>query len=177
MNVIKNILFISYIKNNGLRRLAFVISCFCAVYFLYILFSGIHPTNEHYKNLEEMQTNIRVSYETNAPYWYKKQECAIIYLEKYGLSAIDTVTFLVSKNIATWCELYPKKCPILSTIKDKSIHLECRGWGDEHKIPFESICIIALFFVFVFYLPFIFLCILKLIISIIKWIYAGFMEK
>lgn len=176
MGFIKNILLVTYVKNKGLRRLAFIISCASVIYCLCMLFSNIHPTDEIYKNLEDMQTDVRVYYEVKAPYWYKKQECAAIYLEKYGLDHMSAIGFLVSKNITEYCELYPKECPILLSLKDDPIHLKCRGWGNERITAFASICRITLIFVFIFYLPFIFLCLAKICFVILRWIFKGFRE-
>lgn len=177
MKFIKNILLVTYIKNKGLRRLAFIISCAAVIYCLSMLFSNIHPTDIMYKNLSAMQTDVRIFYETKAPYWYKKQECAEVYLERMGLDNMSAIGFLVSKDISTYCDSYPKYCHLLLAIEDEPVHLKCRGWGNEHKNPFRNICEIILFLAIVFYLPFIGICILKLSANLLKWIFKGFRES
>ena len=177
MNFIKNVLFVTYIQNKGLRRLALVISCVTVIYCLCGILSNIRPIDKIYKNLEDMQTDIRIFYEAQTPYWYEKQDCAAIYLEKYGLDSMSAVSFLVSKSYTEYCELYLKECQILSAIKDEPIHLKCRGWGNERRSAFGSICILALFFIGIFYLPFIFLCLAKICFLMLRWILRGFRES
>lgn len=169
VNFLKNILLVTYIKNKGLRRLAFITSCIAVVYCLYNILLNINPIDEIYKNLEDMQTDVRVSYEVNAPYWYKKQECAQRFLEKHGLSSIDAMSFLVSKNLAEYCELYPKECHLLLAIEDEPVHLKCSVLG--------SIYFMLFFLIFVFYFPFIMLCIVKFTYNVLKWIYKGFTDR
>ena len=177
VNFLKNILFVTYIKNKGLRRLAFITSCIAVVCCLYGVLLNTSPIDEIYKNLDDMRTDVSVSFQVQAPYWYKKQECAQVFLEKHGLSRMDAMSFLVSESVTHYCELYPKECHLLLAMEDEPIHLKCSGLGNAHFTLFENICIILLILIFVFYLPFIMLCITKFTYNVLKWIYKGFTDR
>jgi hypothetical protein len=177
MNIIKNILLVSYIKNKGWRRLSFVIGLFLVGYGLSDVISNYHPINNKYNNLVEMQSDIEIKSRTHSPFWYKELACATAFIEKKGLKYIDAGSLFSFNKYEEFCNLYPQQCEILSKIKDKPIHLKCNGFDSSGTKMAYALSDILLCLVILFYLPFIMLCILKLTFKLIKWIYDGFFEN
>ena len=182
MKKIKNILFVSYIKNKGVRRLCFVIGLCLCIWLLFNVIPNIshNAVDKLYNNLEDANTDIYLAHKFETPYWYRKNECMAIYLRKYGLDKNIAYAFNSSVNLLSekyWCEFYQKECGILKAIKDEPIHLKCSALeGYDHE-AIKSLSYIFIFLLVLFYLPFLLICILKLVLKILKWIISGFIES
>lgn len=171
MNIIKNILLVSYIKNKGWRRLAFVVGLSLFIFLICTLASNYHPVDNTYENLIEMHSDIGVNSKKQYSYWYKELDCAVAFIEKKGLKHEDAYSLFSFNKYEEFCDLYPQQCEVLSKTKDNQINLKCNGF--ENIKIYKTILVLTLSF----YLPFILLCILKLTFKLIKWIYDGFLEK
>ena len=181
---LKNILFVTYIKNKGIRRICFMIGFGFLVYYSALTIHSFYTgsIDKSYKNLEDANADIYYSHKYDMPYWYRKNHCMAIHLKKYNISSNITFVFNTYENILEsseygWCAINEKDCNILKAIKDDPIHLKCNGWEDENKSTLEQLFIILSWLLMFFYLPFIIVCILKMLFNIFKWVLRGFMEK
>ncbi|MDY6311326.1 MAG: hypothetical protein SPL72_08675 [Cyanobacteriota bacterium] len=188
MNFIKNILFVSYLKNKGIRRICFVVG-FCS--FFIIMSSFVYNIIKHsldkdfnidkvYSDLLEVNEEIYYAYKYKTPYWYRKVDCLGIYLKHYNIEGYIRYEFTNYKNVfddEKWCNYYQYECNILKAIKDKPIHLKCGVFDNYDTSNVESLSILFAIILLIFYTPFLFICLLKVIWQIFYWIYIGFKES
>lgn len=195
ISTIKNIFFVSYLKNKGVRRICFVVGIGILIYLSYVIFLGIigRRIDVEYKNLQDLNddyyfrysyinegTNIsKVTYE-----YLIETECLAINLKKYGIDdQYIAHAFSSYKNIleSSWCDYYQDKCDILKSIKEKPIHVKCNGIESGYFNTISGLLFRFLVLLLGFYIPFIFACCTKIMYIFIKrivlWIYAGFKEK
>lgn len=180
MNILKNILFVSYLKNKGVRRLCFVSGIVLFVIFSCFSLSGIYKrqVDVKYNNLQELNSQFYFAAKNNLSTWAKRQECAAIYFKKYGFTEIEAYSFSGEQDIfqGNFCRAFPEKCEILKAMRNKPIHLQCNGLESYFFNSFEAALIIFTFLVFAFYFPFILCILLKFVGNICLWIYKGFKE-
>lgn len=188
MDFIKNILFVSYLKNKGIRRICFVVGV-CS--FLSIISPFIYNiiknsldmdfnVDKVYSNLSEVNEEIYYAYQHNNPYWYRKVDCLGIYLKHYNIEGYTRYEFTHYKNVfddENWCNYNQYECNILKAIKDKPIHLKCGVFDNYGTSKIKSLTIFFAIILFIFYAPFLFVCLLKVIWQILYWIYLGFKNK
>lgn len=61
MQILKNILFVSYIKNKGIRRICFIIGLMFSIYSFLKAFSSIMSNIEYYKTLDLLEDTIIIT--------------------------------------------------------------------------------------------------------------------
>ena len=179
---IKNIFLFSYIKNKGIRRICFVAGICLFLWSFSNVINNVSDSsvNKSYKNLKEANLDLYYASKYGSPKWYRKIECMAIYLKKYNIEHTLVYSFTTYEDVTSthsWCDLYEKECGILKAIKDEPITLKCSSLEDYNHSTTESLCILAIFWIFEFYLPFILVSILKIIFNVFKWIISGFKES
>ena len=182
MNFIKNILFVSYLKNKGVCRICLAVGLLLCLYQTYSITTNIMnvPTiNETYKNLSDINSRIYFDHKYNVPYWYRRVDCFGKQLNKYGLqNTFIRYSFTSYEDVinSPWCEYYEKECKILKAIKDEPITLKCSKIETYESSTLAAFLHILIFLILCFYLPFIVACMLKIATKALKWIFKGFKE-
>lgn len=183
MHFIKNILFVTYLKNIGIRRICFIVGLLICLYQSYstmVNIVNVPSLNETYKDLSDINSRIYFDYKYNAPYWYRRVDCFGKQLNKYGLQdSFIHYSFTSYKDVinSPWCEYYEKECKILKAIKDEPITLRCSKIETYEASTLEVFSYILIFLILCFYSPFIVVCILKVASKVLKWAFRGFREQ
>lgn len=193
MNFIKNIMFVSYLKNKGVRRICLILS------FILVFYSIFKPcfnlyigyVNEKYNNFYEfnldLYNTLQIAKVDDYPILKKiksgaKAKCAWEFLEKHNFTELESYLVFGYKDIIndTWCSLHDITCNKFKLIADEPIHLEC---GTLEYFDIAVLITVILFSMFVaFYIPFILFVIIKIVYykivaKIIKWVKDGFDES
>lgn len=188
MKFAKNIIFVSYLKNKGIRRICFILSCCSMLYFSVLGFTlsrGYYSIDETYHNFQSFNSDIYMSYKIGEKGWYKKIECASKYLKQYGFAHYDAYNMVEFKNIlnrnSLWCQSNEVLCKRIEKIKDYPIHLKCGAFETYDYSNAQGFLIYLIFIIISFYLPFV-LCVFakltyKALYGIIEWIIKGFKEN
>lgn len=190
MNLLKNILFVSYLKNKGIRRICFVIGILLAIIPIYVWYINLSYNfyNETYENIVEFgkenkyytdklrevfnkyPTNIGIKNLNNFKDWQKflfddygeGHEARRYYLEQcYILKHGDKKTLAeIFQNDEEYTKLQ-ELCPKFKNYMLQEISISKANYLYLLKL---------LWSLFWFYLPFLLAC-------IVRWIYTGFKEK
>ena len=166
--MLKKILFVSYLKNKGIRRI-----CFIWGMILFLFFGGRALSNydslwikQDFPNLEAIRNQIAEAHQDGN---YVKAitlfECTNELYEKIG---VQTYLLNLYKN-NFYCEDNPndKECLFISYFDHHKVKMNCNKNG-----------IVTFFFLFVlFYSAFWLVCLLKFLKNMILWIYRGFKEN
>lgn len=180
--IIKDILFVSYLKNKGIRRICFVTGIIFCTWMLFTIIQNVHDNgvDKIYKNLQEANSDLYFSSKYHTRNWYKKTECMGIYLKKYNISKDIAYALNSHENVIEtryWCDYYPRDCNMLKAIKDNTIHLKCSALETYDNSAIRTLFNIFVFLLILFYLPFIFVCTLKFALKILNWIFLGFQQS
>ena len=193
MNLLKNILFVSYLKNKGVRRICFVIGIGLSIFISCMIILDIVNNNVdvEYKNLQALNEKYYsvhgYNYDKYTDDDLKEYWCFTKNLKKYGINKMILDALSSYRNIfeSPWCYHYQHECDMLESIKEEPIHIKCSGIessGIGYRFSIVSGLLFRLFALLIyFYIPFIFTCCIKIMYIFIRriglWIYAGFKEK
>ena len=196
MKTIKNIFWVSYLENKGIRRICFIFAVLITLPALYIWYDclGTNFYNETYKNITEFSKENR--------FYHEKQK--LVY-EKYppktGHKEIDNYSFdewehfFMNEPLNSFSEEYKlrqatnKYCNMLETGKKENLP---KSYQDENTVEMlQDFCkrldaylnqeinvkkanyfylLMLLWLLPLFYSPFLLCC-------IIKWVYIGFKQQ
>lgn len=182
MNVIKNIFFVSYLKNKGVRRICFVIGILSSIITAIIWYEGLEKKfyNETYENIIEFGKQNKYNTDKLRKVFYK-------YPANIGIKNLDTFhawqTFFFSDHSKGYL-YYAERCHIYSVLKHDIISQIDKEFiilqelcpklenyiSQKIRIPNYLYLFKLLWSLFWFYLPFLSAC-------IGRWIYRGFKEK
>ena len=197
MNFLKNIIFFSYIKNKGIRRICYIVSFFIFVWFMYIsitkdqIYKGI---DNLYPNFQSFNSDVYHSWrnrgrtELKMKYWKKIDNCANSYIKKKGFPRflVNDMTAnedIIGKGIFCHIGFYNNSfddCNRLKEIKRKPVHLKCGPFETYKHSNAEGALIWLIKLLLFTYFPFI-VCVAtdvayRLLKVVIMWIYQGFKE-
>ena len=151
MNWIKNFLFVSYLKNKGLRRICFITGCI-----LVILLTVTTPKYYNSVRINKEYLNLALV------------ECTGEYFADRGMNSAKYSLYTVNP-VEWYCSVQDEQsCKKFQIYANEKIKLDC---GKQEIFIYRPL--VALLF---FYLPFIFAIILKFLWSILFWVYKGFKE-
>lgn len=193
MNFIKNIIFVSYLKNKGIRRICLILSFILVFYSIFkICFNSyINYVDVKYNNFYELNLDLYDSLQLVKAGDYStieklkfasRAKCALEFLEKRNFTRLERDLVFAYGNVANnpWCLLNDAVCKKFKLIADEPIHLECGTLSYSDTIILIIVVLLNAFVVF--YIPFI-LCVIikivyyKIVAKIIKWVRDGFNES
>ncbi len=167
----KNILFVSYLKNKGVRRLCFIIGCIF-LFLMIITTPKVYDNiriNKEYNNINDVKRWVDVYYHTDPGKSLALVECTSEYFAERGIENIK-YSLYSDAPIEWYCLVEDKKsCSIFQTYADKKIKLDC---GKKEIFIYRPLAALLSF-----YLPFILAIMLKFLWAILFWIYNGFKES
>lgn len=186
--LIKNILLVSYLKNKGIRRICFVLSCAMLIWFAYLSISNgrIHERIDiKYNNFQDFNSDIYRSWNYKHSNRHKKMQCAASFMQKQGMQRSDAWLMIyyrdITKKESGWCYANETSCKSLSQIANKPIHLKCGFFETYETTSIEGFALWLFCLVLCIYIPFIACVFIKMIFKIIKnttiWIYKGFKDQ
>ena len=202
MNFLKNIIFFSYIKNKGIRRICYIVSFFIFVWFMYIsitedqIYKGI---DNLYPNFQSFNSDVyhssrnRNRTESKRKYRKKIYDCASSYMKKKGfpifvVNVMSSNEDIIGKGISCHLDFYNSyynnsfdDCNRLKEIKGKPVHLKCGPFETYEHSNAEGALIWLIKLLLFTYFPFI-VCVAtdvayKLLKVVVMWIYQGFKES
>lgn len=169
MKLIKNILFVSYLKNKDIRRICFVVGM---ALFLWGVFTT--PRFYEYTRINRDYINIRDikiwadAYREREPLKYLNLvECTTEYFENVGIKYSENL-FVLENPVEDFCRLYGQ-CEKFKIFALDKINLDC---GKKDIFLYRP-----LFICLAFYLPFLLVCLFKFAGQAFVWIYKGFKEE
>ena len=185
MNIIKNILLVSYLKNKGVRRICFVVSCIMLIWFAYmsIFNARIYDRIDiKYNNFQELNLYVYNAWNYKYKNWSKVIGCASSFMEKQGFLRSDAWSMTVERDItikeSKWCYAYEKACSKLNQISQNPIHLKCGFFETFETTNTEGAVIWFSTLILFIYFPFLTCLLVKLAYKMVKnitiWIYKGF---
>lgn len=170
MLIVKNILFVSYLKNKGIRRLCFILGCiiFCFQVFKLPHFYNSVRIKHEYVNFNDFRKDMIFAWNINPIRFWNTAECCRKHFEKEGIKDASFICLPINELPENKIiDLYPY--PEIKNKLNSPISLDC---------GMKKVFIIRpIFMVFSFYLPFILAIILKFLWLILLWIYKGFKEN
>lgn len=173
LNRIKNILFVSYLKNKGIRRICFILGCALLLYFVFIS-PGVYNKmviDREYLNIDHVKSWSDVYYDTDVVKYISLIECTDEHFQKIGIKGVKYALYGKGLSpVKEYCSVNSKKdCERFTVFATDKIDLNCGKrsfWGSR------------LFgMIIFFYFPFLLIVILKAVYSIVLWVYKGFKQK
>lgn len=171
MNWVKNILFVSYLKNKGIRRICFILGCVLVVVMIVTTpkFYDNNRIDKEYLNINDIKRWADVYRDVNIMKHLALVDCTSQYFEILGIKDVRYSLYL-DNSISGYCSLSDKpSCDKFKLFADEKIKLNC----GLRKIFVYRPLITILFF----YLPFVFAVLFKFLWLVLLWIGRGFKES
>jgi|GEM_PF-5508981 hypothetical protein len=168
---IKSFLFVSYLKNKGVRRLCFIIGCILVILLIVTTpkYYNSVRIDEEYLNINDIKRWTDVFRDLDITSHLELVKCTGEYFDDRGMR--NAQYSLYGDDPVEWyCSVQDEQsCKKFQLYANDKIKLDC---GKKEIFIYRPL--MALLF---FYLPFILAIILKFLWEILFWVYKGFKES